>query len=116
MIGRNTLNAFPFDVSCRDESPPRIVLVGEIDMLTAPALDRAYDWIAARPASDVVVDVKSVAFLGSVGIGFLVRLAAYLDVSGHTVELRSANDYVRRVLEICGLAALFDLGDDAGAA
>jgi anti-sigma B factor antagonist len=113
MNGRRIIGAGPFDVSCREGNPPRVVLMGEIDMLAAAHLDRAFDWVCARRASNVVVDVRAVSFLGSVGIGFLVRLATLLGPQGHVVEIANAGAYVRRVLEICGLTTVFRILDAA---
>jgi anti-sigma B factor antagonist len=113
MNGRQMLGSCPFDVSCHEGDPPRIVLAGEIDMLTTPTLDQAFDWIAEHRPSNVVVDVKSVSFLGSVGIGFLVRLATYLSPMGYAVEIASAGSYVRRVIDVCGLTTVFHIHDAA---
>jgi anti-sigma B factor antagonist len=79
---------------------PVLVVTGEIDLMTAPALQSALDHLQGR----VVVDLYGVSFMDCIGIGVLVAERERLVARGGNLRLRSPQDHVRRPLEILGLS------------
>ena len=91
-----------------------LAVVGEIDTLTAGALERAIAQLLTEPAEVLVVDLSAVTFLASSGLAVLIRAA---DEAGtRRLRLVSAVHAVRRPLEITGSDRLFDLFPDRAAA
>jgi anti-anti-sigma factor len=81
--------------------PHVLVVVGELDMATAPAL-------AERLATDAtirVVDLRHVTFVDAQGIRPLL-MAARRRSCGEAVELLAPSRAVRRFLEVAGLASI----------
>ena len=81
--------------------PHVLVVVGELDVVTAPAL-------AERLAADAtirVIDLRRVTFVDAQGIRPLL-LAARGRSSGGTIELAAPSRAVRRFLELAGLAPI----------
>ena len=77
-----------------------IVVAGEVDMATAPLLERC---LAAHTDHDVTVDLAAVTFLDSTGLSTLVNARRALGAAGHTRRTTGEQDHVRTVLEIAGL-------------
>jgi anti-anti-sigma factor len=100
----------PFEASAAElEDGVRVIAVrGELDLSTASNLETPLeDAIAAGDAS-VLIDLTDCEFIDSTGIALIVRAWQRLDDSADgngsgRVVICSANDQVRRVLEITGL-------------
>jgi anti-sigma B factor antagonist len=91
-----------------------LVIEGEIDTLTAGALERALNDLLADPSDVLVVDLSAVTFLASSGLAVLIRAAH--DAGERRLRLVSSARAVRRPMEITGSDQLFDLYPDRTAA
>jgi anti-anti-sigma factor len=110
------LDPFAGDVSVFfDPAHTLILLRGDIDLAVAADLeDAGRDAIDAK--APIVADVRSVNLIDSVGISFLVRLAASGKEAGTTVSLRGPAPRVAELLTLVGANDLFvwDESDVAG--
>lgn len=90
---------------------PIVVSVsGEVDLATAPELERALGEALARPeVTGVEVDLAGVEFMDSAGLRVLVAARKQAEDSGRTLRLRAPHDRVRRIIEITGLSEVFGL-------
>lgn len=85
-----------------------IVVRGELDLSTASDLEGPLEEAISSQDDSVLIDLTDCEFIDSTGIALIVRAWQKLDNgadgggSGRVV-LCSANDQVRRVLEITGL-------------
>ena len=88
-----------------DDVDGALVLVGEIDSYTAPAL-------AERLANEpkvLVVDLAGVTFIDSSGLRILVEAHQARIASDASFTLRSPSAAVQRLLEISGLSSHLDV-------
>ncbi|MFB8003776.1 STAS domain-containing protein [Nocardia sp. NPDC056000] len=95
-----------------DTASPVVTVTGEVDVTSAPMLDRVLrDALHTSPRT-VVIDMTGVSFLGSAGITVLAAAAQ------HSPELlRIVGSYpVSRPLEITGADVLFAMCDSLPAA
>ncbi len=78
---------------------------GELDLSTAPDLERPLEEALERGEGPILVDLSECQFIDSTGIAMIVRARQRLesDDSGRTLAVCSYNDQVRRVLDITGL-------------
>ncbi len=112
-VGPGGLN---LDLRCRQIGNDVIVVsvAGELDLATAPQL-RAYlvDKTASRPAH-LVLDLGGVTFMASAGIRLLIEAHSGSDGIHGELHLTgvTTNPRVRRVLQLTGLLAEFDIHDD----
>ena len=112
-VGPGGLN---LDLRCRRIGDDVIVVsvAGELDLATAPQL-RAYlvDNTASHP-THLVLDLSAVTFLASHGIGLLIEARSGSDEIHGELHLTgvTTNRRVRRVLQVTGLLATFDIHDD----
>jgi anti-anti-sigma factor len=106
------LEPFAGDVSVFfDPTHTLILLRGDIDLAVAADLeDAGRDAIDAK--APIVADVRSVNLIDSVGISFLVRLAASGRESDTTVSLRGPAPRVAELLTLVGANDLFTWVDD----
>jgi anti-sigma B factor antagonist len=83
-------------------------LTGELDMLTAPQLERAIAGAATKAPAAMIVDLTGVTFLASAGLNVLV--AAYLDIT-RSAQFGVVADgvVVRRPLQLTGLDTVVTL-------
>ena len=82
--------------------------VGDLDMLTVPALERQIDTALAKRPTAMIVDFTSLDFLASVGMGLLV---ASHDRCGAATQFMVVADgpATSRPMRMIGLADLMDL-------
>lgn len=84
-------------------------LVGELDMVTAPALSERLKALCEEGARQVTLDLARLSFIDSSGLSALVAtLRCYRSVGGEIV-LRSPTAATAKVLEICGLTQVFTI-------
>jgi anti-anti-sigma factor len=100
------------DVDRSDEDAPRLVVGGEIDLATAPALEEAAGALLDELPRALVLDFGGVPFCDSSGVGVLVRLYNRTTVTGCRLTLRSPTKNVRVVLEMTSLTRILRIEDD----
>jgi anti-sigma B factor antagonist len=84
-------------------------VLGEIDMLTAPAMRRALEDLIGELPRVVVVRLAGVSFMGSSGLGALVAVQDAAICAGVPLRLACPSKVARRALEVIGLTRLFDV-------
>jgi anti-anti-sigma factor len=82
---------------------------GEIDMAAAPALYDQLLMATNECSQPVVIDLSGVTFMDSTGLDMMIRTQRLLSSKGLPLRIRNARDTVRRVFDITGTTALFDL-------
>ena len=96
----------------RNGSYPVLRVSGEIDLATAPALDESLESIPVG-VEPIIVDLSGVGFLDSSGLSVLIRHRQRftLEDGGNLLRLVVTQDSVKRVLEVTGLADVFEIYD-----
>jgi anti-anti-sigma factor len=86
-----------------------MLLVGEMDVAAAPVVrERLRDAIEQGPGN-VIIDMRSVAFLDSSVLGVLVAARKRAFLNGVQIILRSPSESVRQVLALTALGSFFDI-------
>jgi anti-sigma B factor antagonist len=87
-------------------------VVGEVDVVTAPALKKALE--SARLSTrtscahpELVIDLREVSFLSAAGLGVLAVLHIRCVDDGTSMRVVGDQVAVRRPMELTGLAPLF---------
>jgi anti-anti-sigma factor len=101
-------------VHARDEGPPafgvevvrrgrhaRITVRGELDIATAPALERA-SIEQTRIGGSVVLDLRELTFIDATGLGLVLRTNAHARRDGIEFAVLPG-PRVQRLLDLCGL-------------
>ncbi|MCG0285193.1 STAS domain-containing protein [Streptomyces sp. PSAA01] len=90
------------------EGPRKVVVIrGEVDYETAPAVSAALRTALHASTEGVDVDLRAVRFWDCSGLNALLRLRREALAHGKTVTVRSPSGVVRRVLSLTGTAPLF---------
>ncbi len=117
---RPTVDTPPLRTSITAPRPGTALLDvhGEVDTLTAPALEQALRDLLADPGAGqlVVVDLTGVTFLASSGLAVLIRAAHRATERHLRLRLVAPSRAVRRPLQITGSDQLFDMYEDVSAA
>lgn len=99
-----------FTVSTRTDDPFTVVEVsGEVDVYTAPRLREAVVAAIDSGALRLVVDVDSVEFLDSTGVGVLVGALKKVRSGGGTLDIVCTQPRLLKIFEITGLDKVFGL-------
>jgi anti-sigma B factor antagonist len=105
-----------FDVRREHAGPAyRLIPTGELDIATAPILERAFD--AAYESDDqtmIVVDLTELSFMDSTGINLLLRINAACKAADR-LRIVNGSPAVVRVLDVSGVRRLLPIiasGDD----
>jgi anti-anti-sigma factor len=117
------VNPVPFEVESEELGGGIRVLTvrGELDMHTAPELERRLEEAVADIEASVLLDLSSCEFIDSTGIALIVRCWQKLDReavgegSGRFV-LNCDNHQVRRLLEITGVDSSISMHESREAA
>jgi anti-anti-sigma factor len=102
------VNPAPFEATAAQlDDGVRVVAVrGELDLSTASDLERPLEDAISSGDASVLIDLSECEFIDSTGIALIVRAWQRLDHGANgngRVVICSANEQVRRVLEITGL-------------
>jgi anti-sigma B factor antagonist len=97
-----------------DPPSATVVLNGEIDVATAPAIRRFL--MAAISGGDVhmAVDMSGVTFIGAAGIGVLVAAANRAREAGGGLSLLAPSRQVRRLLDVLHLDGILPTAQRSG--
>jgi anti-anti-sigma factor len=99
-----------------DTQAPRIAVAGEVDMLTAPAVQEAVvDVLHHRHPRRIEIDLRGVTFLDSAGIRTLLMCHADARQEDCLLTVVDPHPRVYRVLQITGLLGFFALAADPAA-
>nr|WP_269326690.1 STAS domain-containing protein [Kineosporia mesophila] len=95
------------DVSVYDQDGYVVVLLhGSIDIDQTQELEEAGGYAIERDMP-IMIDVRHVAMIDSVGISFLVRVAASVRAQGGTITLCGPAPLVEEMLSVAGAGTLF---------
>ncbi len=113
------MNPAPFDVSSEQlEGGVRVFAVrGELDMSTAPELERGLEQALAESEASILVDLSECEFIDSTGIALIVRAWRRLaDQGERQLALASGDHQVRRLLKITGVEGSIPMHESRDAA
>ncbi|HXS32738.1 MAG TPA: STAS domain-containing protein [Solirubrobacterales bacterium] len=93
----------PFKVRSEQRQGVSVIQVeGELDMNTAPELERQLEAPLSAPDSNLLIDLSRCEFIDSTGIALIVTAWQALD---DRFSICGIGDQVKRVLEVTGLEA-----------
>lgn len=102
-----------------DELSPELVLIsvdGTVDAATAPDLRAAIEPFSTRPGIIVVLDLGTLDFIDSAGLGALIGAQRRLREKGGELRLTRVPSHVQKLLRITALDQALPvhapLGDD----
>jgi anti-sigma B factor antagonist len=86
-----------------------VVLDGELDLASAPQLQRELLALCALPVHVISLDLGALTFMDSSGLNVLNRVRVAADDHGIKLTLGDVRDQVRRVLEVTNMTELFTI-------
>jgi len=105
---RRRLLEFSVDVERLDGGTYVVDVVGELDSYSAPRLEQELSCVLADEATGVVVDLSQCSFIDSTGLRVLVGTSKRLTSYVGPLVLVSSDRTLRKLLEVTGLAAVFE--------
>jgi anti-anti-sigma factor len=89
----------------REGGVHRLTPIGELDLATAPLLERAFQAVSGDKAVEiVVVDLRELTFMDSTGIHLLLRMRDECE-DGDRLRVINGSPAVQRVLDVSGVRA-----------
>ena len=98
-----------------DPSSATVVLDGEIDIATCPAIRRFLSAAISGGHAHQAVDMSGVTFSDAAGIGVLVAAANRARETGGGLSLLAPSGQVRRLLDVFHLDAILPAAQRSGA-
>ena len=80
-----------------------VIPVGELDLVTAGALENAVTGLLERGSADVVVDLRGLSFIDSTGIRALLSCHGRAERENAALAIIVGDRRTRRPLELCGV-------------
>ena len=84
-------------------STTAIALTGELDIASVPILQECLSEAAAGDAGTIELDLGSLAYIDSAGLGVLVSAHKRFESSGSSLVIRRPNERVMRIFTVSGL-------------
>ncbi len=106
-----TLDCRVIDSNIGQEAGRTVVwLRGDHDASNVVALRETVAKALALEDADFVIDLSEVEFLGAATVGVIIRTAELLRGRNRALAVRAPSLRARRILDLCGLTDLVDLG------
>ena len=86
-----------------------LVLAGELDLVSAPALEGELMAVESDSVGELVIDLQRLEFMDSTGLRVLLSATRHAEAEGHKLLLRNVQGQVRRLFEIAGVLEQFSL-------
>lgn len=86
-----------------------LVVRGEIDLASAPALARELRDARSRPARRIVIDLADLEFIDSTGIHALIQAQLAAELDGHELVLTHVPPQTQRLFSLTGINERFNL-------
>jgi anti-anti-sigma factor len=105
----------PFHVQLQPHANAALLVVsGELDIASAPELERALDQIRPEQCKLVVVDLRELEFMDSTGLSIIVRAHQRLSEQDCELTLVKGPPQVQRLLDLTGVAERVRVGSEPG--
>ncbi len=88
-----------------------LALSGELDLATFPELDRQLRAAGEAHPGRLLVDLRGLEFIDSVGLGSIIRAQRSVEAGGHELVLRRGAGQVQRLFELVGISDQFTFED-----
>jgi anti-sigma B factor antagonist len=93
----------------REGRAHRLTPIGELDLVTTPILERAFDAILRDDDAEmIVVDLTELSFMDSTGIHLLLRMQAACE-GADRLRVINGSRPVQRILDVTGVRALLPI-------
>ena len=92
-----------------ESGTPVISIMGEVDLSTAPALERTLLEVQADRAGEVIVDLSRSSFFDSSGLRALLATTERSEPPGKRPALVMSTQVVMRIFELSKFDALFEI-------
>ena len=89
-----------------EDGAPVLCLQGDLDLVTAPLLQRRIDELLGAGHDRLLVDADSLGFCDSTGLRLLLSARRRLAERSGELRLRRTSGVLQRLLDLSGLAAL----------
>jgi anti-sigma B factor antagonist len=99
-----------------DGGIPLVSVRGEVDLATAPALERTLRDAAEEQTGQVIVDLTCCSFLDSRGLTALLAIRKRFGHSDRSLVLVLSNPNVLKIFQITGFDQIFEIYPSLGAA
>ncbi|MFN2590476.1 MAG: STAS domain-containing protein [Actinomycetota bacterium] len=103
------------EVSSSQQGPMLVVRVsGELDVSTAPILQRELDRVAEQSPAAIRLDLSALRFMDSTGLQLVLSMASRAQQDGRGLELVRGTHSVQRVFQVAGLEERLTFVDPEG--
>lgn len=95
------MNGRAFNVVLTEQADGAVLrVIGEVDIVTAPVLERHLESVIASSRPTIVIDLVETTFLDARGVGVLIGARKQINGYGGRLLVRRPPPLVRRVLEL----------------
>jgi anti-sigma B factor antagonist len=98
------------------DGSPLVSVWGEVDLATAPHLERVLADASAGGDTDILVEFSGDSFIDSTGLNVLIQAARRLRAGGRALRVTTENPHTRSVIDTMGLTEMLGLGGPTAAA
>jgi anti-anti-sigma factor len=110
--GYHALVSAKLSINRRDDDKGVVlVLSGELDIASAPALEQSLNEILSEGTGPILLDLNELRFVDSAGVTVLIRAKRDAETKGRSLSLRRPSEQLRQVFSLVGLADWLAVGE-----
>lgn len=99
----------PFAIRAeRRNGVARISAIGELDLRTAPLLERALEAVDQLEPARVILDFRDLSFVDSTGVHAILRAHTRATANGSVLVVMNSSESVRKVFELTRTEHVFE--------
>jgi len=88
-----------------DSDVVQVRIVGDLDLATAPELDRVLETLPGDGCHHVLLDLDDVEFMDSSGLASIVHARRFADDHGYRLTVRYNSPQIQRPFEVTNMLA-----------
>jgi anti-anti-sigma factor len=93
-----------FQLQVRSEDRAAVIVVsGELDLASAPALEEELNRATTDGAELLIVDLRELEFIDSTGLGLLIKAHRRAEAAGQKFAIVRGQSQVQRLLGVTGI-------------
>jgi anti-sigma B factor antagonist len=91
----------------RDPEGVMVRVVGELDISSAPGLERVLDELTFAQGERLLLDLDGVEFIDSTGLAAVIHAQNTAELNGHRLTVRYGSRQVQHLFELTGMIDRF---------
>ena len=93
-----------------------LTIIGKVDSFTHPELNNSFDLVMKKGKKNILLNMKDMNYIDSVGIGSIIRFAKWVGKIGGSIKIAEMQSNIRQVFRLLSYDQILSIYDTASEA